>query len=1827
MKVLLYIDPLVEREKPRWKQAWLAHHARRMVDALRADGIHDQDLAIVVGDGLADDARQLYPEIRIGSLPHALFVPGASDDALALAIARYRGTVDATMLAKLGSALCASVTGFEPDVVLVWAPAPEVRAAWPAAVVLHWEYGMFSRAPYPEICYLDPVGMFQASALAVQQDAIRAWKNDTETQALVERVREHYRPRVFGAANPVARLFEHRLSAFDRHALLSLQFSNFYAYDAHATYRSQYDLLVATLDAAPRNVAVVVIEHPEHPLFDEQTFAHLSAVYPNLVWDPALRQIYAASQCALACVDTVVTVSSSVGFQAAFWGKRLIIVGSSHLDLMADSHSLEDLAVAPAPEAGSTRDGIFGWMLTRYYVPFEILFGAGNFTRYLQRAIAAGKQRVGFDWFVPVAPLSALAAAYCHGSEVHFKDVAPPADGGVASGAIRMTFYAAGQGQAYSEERRVSLLVPAGSPDSIRVPVMQMFPGTKTVRLDPGETIDVICLRALRFLAADGRVVSEWNNDPSDEIATTLTVLGPVADGSALLLCGDSDPWLEFSLPAGAESIEISAGRPSYLALQKWLQDHAALERDKLAALAASLRQRESDAAGLQMMLAEREARIESNVALVAELEAGNRALVAEIDRRGIHLRGLDERLHDLTRELAQKDGLCQELSQGLARRDQQIDLLLHEALDRNRRLDSVQQTLAQRNMDVQRLNNNVADLFGSTSWRVTRPLRFVSGLLKGDSRYSLRSGISRTIRGAWATLPFNDAQRRRLKHVLFTFLPFLFAWSGAYRNWKAAQEAGLMLAQSSPAVPSVAGSSTNPYVELLDAAPLTVKPARLICFYLPQFHPIAENNAWWGEGFTEWTNVQPAQPQFEGHYQPHVPGELGYYNLLDPAVQRRQVDLAKLYGIEGFCFYFYWFGGKRLLEQPIENYLNDSSLDLPFCLCWANENWSRRWDGLDKEILIAQNHSPEDDIGFISHVAKYMADPRYIRIDGRPLLLVYRPSLLPNAAETAARWRAWCRNNGLGEIYLACTQSFEKTDPLDYGFDAAIEFPPNNSSPPDITAEVQPLGNFQGTVYDWRIFPKRSEAYQQPGYTLFRSVCPSWDNTARRKNRGTIFQHSSPAEYRRWLANAIDDTVKQRASPDERLVFVNAWNEWAEGAHLEPDARYGYAFLQATRDALAGSAATPATDASRRIIVVTHDAYPHGAQLLALNLARTLNSEFGFAVELVCLGDGPLKAEYAKWATVHDLAGRDQRGPEAIALAEALRRDGVCHAIVNTTASGSFVGTLKGAGIACVALVHELRGVLDQLGLHEHAKVLAANADAVVFPASCVAESFSLVAPLRADAIVVRPQGLYKRRKTQANVAEDREQLRARLGLPKNCRIVLGVGYADHRKGIDLFVEAGIRFAERLPDARWVWIGHWEQTMQVQIERTLARHPHLKDHFVFPGLQSDTDLFYGGADLFALTSREDPYPSVVLEAMDAGVPVIAFEGSGGITELVADGGGLLVRMADVDAFGAAVAQLLGDEQQRLALGLRGKEIVAARFSFRHYLFDLLDLLGAGLKRVSVVVPNYNYERYLPERLGSIFGQTYPAFEIIFLDDRSTDGSLARAREILAAQPVDYRIVANERNSGSVFAQWKRGVDLARGSQVWIAEADDVAHPEFLATATRGFAVPGMAVSYCESRQIDGEGRVMADNYLDYVADISAEKWRRPYIGAGIEEIRTALAVKNTIPNVSAVLFDRRCLQGVLDRHIEEIRAYRVAGDWLVYVLMLADGKISFSPRPLNDHRRHAQGVTISGLNESQLEEIRSMQRYVAEKFAVPAAVTALAGTYIETLKARMPTG
>jgi lipopolysaccharide biosynthesis protein len=286
-----------------------------------------------------------------------------------------------------------------------------------------------------------------------------------------------------------------------------------------------------------------------------------------------------------------------------------------------------------------------------------------------------------------------------------------------------------------------------------------------------------------------------------------------------------------------------------------------------------------------------------------------------------------------------------------------------------------------------------------------------------------------------------------------------------------------------------VAKAGIDPaYVPIAPTPLATPAPARVIAFYLPQFHPIPENDAWWGKGFTEWTNVIRGRPQFEGHYQPHLPDELGFYDLRVQAVQERQAELAKHYGVHGFCFYFYWFGGKRLLETPLVQWRNNDNISLPYCICWANENWSRRWDGLESEVLISQNHSAEDDVAFISHVAEYMRDPRYIRVGGRPLLIVYRPRLLPSAFETTRRWREWCSSNGIGEIHLAYTQSFDKVTPREIGFDSAIEFPPNNSHPPEIIPPAL-SPDFAGKVFDYHAFVERSRNYTRPGYEIFRSV------------------------------------------------------------------------------------------------------------------------------------------------------------------------------------------------------------------------------------------------------------------------------------------------------------------------------------------------------------------------------------------------------------------------------------------------------------------------------------------------------------------------------------------------------------------------------------------------------------------------------------------------------------------------------------------------------------------------------------------------------------------
>ena len=1087
------------------------------------------------------------------------------------------------------------------------------------------------------------------------------------------------------------------------------------------------------------------------------------------------------------------------------------------------------------------------------------------------------------------------------------------------------------------------------------------------------------------------------------------------------------------------------------------------------------------------------------------------------------------------------------------------------------------------------------------------------------------RRKLAQSAHRAWQSPSLPPQGKQKFKSAVFRGLPFLFRRTQAYRRWQdfnAPMSAGTapQIDTAMEASPTQPGAAVNSdYVPLLASKPLKNGPAKLICFYLPQFHRIPENDDWWGKGFTEWTNVKPAKPQFLGHYQPHVPGELGYYNLLDPAVQHRQVELAKLYGIGGFCFYFYWFGGKRLLETPIKNYLADKGLDLSFCLCWANENWTRRWDGMENDVLVAQQHSSDDDLAFIRHVARYMRDPRYIRIGGKPMLLVYRPSLLPSAKKTARRWRNWCRDNDIGEIYLAYTQSFETVHPSRYGFDAAIEFPPNNSAPPDVTDHVTPIvEDFGCTVYDWGVFVERSKKYPQPGYKLFHSVCAGWDNTARRRNRSTVFVNNTPALYQRWLENAIHDTLLRNAKSDERLIFVNAWNEWAEGAHLEPDERYGYAWLNATRRAL-----TAFDEQKEKFIVVTHDLHKHGAQHLSLNLVKALKEQFSYGVTTIALGPGPLSPDFEAYGPLIELNRRQMTAEAIRAEVKSLAGQGYRYAIVNSSASGWMMRHLADAGIRSVGLIHELPNIIRQLGLEEDLQTIDKYSEKVIFPSSIVMEKTAGFCPNggwhRAQ---ILPQGVYKRDGI-ADLAEKqaaKKQLSDLIGFPPDIHIVLGVGFGDHRKGVDIFVKSAIKTARVRPDVHFIWLGELSGDMKTRCMPLIEREAAVRENIHFPGFIQDTNPFYAAADIYALTSREDPFPSTALEALSAGTPVVMTAGTGGIEDLESKGCVHVIQSDHPEAFSAALLSLL-DNPNALSVSARlGMELIGSDFGFLSYIIELLNSFGALIPRISVVVPNYNYSRYLEIRLGSILNQMLPPWEIIFLDDASSDDSVAVARKILASSGIRYRIICNEKTSGNVFGQWQKGVDLARGDYVWIAEADDVADRGFLEAVMKGFERDDIVLAYTQSKQINGAGKIICPHYLDYVKDVSAVKWLNSYANEGVQEIVEGLSVKNTIPNVSAVVFRREPLQDVLGQFMNEIRSYRVAGDWFVYVNVLKKGGLYYDARPFNHHRRHKNSVTIRRFELAELNEIARMQNYIANQFDLPAEFQRKARDYLDTL-------
>lgn len=992
-----------------------------------------------------------------------------------------------------------------------------------------------------------------------------------------------------------------------------------------------------------------------------------------------------------------------------------------------------------------------------------------------------------------------------------------------------------------------------------------------------------------------------------------------------------------------------------------------------------------------------------------------------------------------------------------------------------------------------------------------------------------------------------------------------------------------------------------------------TALKARLFAFYLPQFYPFEQNNTWWGPGFTEWRNVTRALPRFEGHQQPHLPRELGFYDLRNIDTLRQQVEMAKASGIAGFCFYYYWFNGTRLLDRPLDMFLSNPDLEISFSLMWANENWTRRWDGLENDILMGQDYHDSDDDALIADLAKYFADPRYERVDGRPLFIIYRPGIIPKFVERLEKWREIFREKHAMNPMILMVLGFGDFDPVVYNVDGAIEFPPHK-----LAEGLHPVNSslniidedFQGHYLQYDDLVASSVSVPAPSYDLIRTLVPAWDNEARKPSRGMGFVEANPEKYEYWLRQLVSYAQSHPFKKKTPYVFVNAWNEWAEGAHLEPDMYHGTAYLNATYRALTGI--KKKQSASKSILLIGHDAYKHGAQLLTLNIMRTLKQDFGLDPILILLEGGPLIERYEELGQVFVIGGSGRHVGDV--LDELLPKFPIRTAICNTVVTGSITSHLSDRGFQVVSLVHELSQLITERNLEPSAEAIAKHADTIIFASQFVQSSFEKITGPLGEKAIIQPQGIYQHLEFEPT---RRNEIRQKLNLSSESKIVLNMGFGDLRKGFDLYVSVAKQVINSNPDYHFVWLGNLQGDLKHWLQIDLLVAP-LAGHFHILPFDDDVGSYLNGADVYALTSREDPFPSVVLEALACGVPVVGFEGGGGYGDAIQREpfNGALVPMGDIGAMSAVILDLLKNPNYKDA-EMRSEKALAT-YNWKDYVFGLLQILTPDLKKVSVVVPNFNYSHHLAERLTSIFEQQYPIYELIILDDKSTDDSILVIGELLKTSNRNAQVIVNSENSGSVFKQWEKGAKLAKGEFLWISEADDACTPTFIRDLTAKITKK-TSIAFCDSLQVDSANQSLGGSYDFYFRDLPQNPMVATFKMDGREFVQATLSIKNVILNVSAVMFDRKALITVFDDYMDEICSYKMAGDWFIYSTLLSkvDSEVVYIHKPNNVHRRHAASVTHALARRRHIEEISRVQSVVSKKIKLSRNVAKAAETYL----------
>lgn len=714
----------------------------------------------------------------------------------------------------------------------------------------------------------------------------------------------------------------------------------------------------------------------------------------------------------------------------------------------------------------------------------------------------------------------------------------------------------------------------------------------------------------------------------------------------------------------------------------------------------------------------------------------------------------------------------------------------------------------------------------------------------------------------------------------------------------------------------------------------------RLIAFYLPQYHPTPENDKFWGTGFTEWRNVARGLPRYRGHYQPRIPRDLGHVDLNNPASLHAQASLARSAGIEAFCFYYYWFDGKRLLERPLDRFLEEQ-VDQDFCLMWANENWTRRWDGRDQDVLMQQTYSPTDDAGFIEDTSRYMAHPRYLRVADRPLFIIYCAHHIPEAERRIAQWRqAWTARLGV-EPLLLMAQTYQTRDPRPFGLDGAVEFPPHKVSQGirnrrDSQHLLDP--NFSGQVRAYTDIVEKAQSEARPSWPLVRTVSPHWDNEARRPGRGVAFQGSLPARFERWLSSTAERAIREPLE-GEALVFVNAWNEWAEGAYLEPDVHYGHACLNAVRRAIGDPAETPR---GRGLLLVGHDAHANGAQMLLLELARHLSARADIDVTVLLLGGGSLLPDYQETCPVFVVDKRSDIEPFLEHMAFSM-------ILCNTVVVGDIVDPLRRCGARIVSLVHEMPEFIKERKLQEATRLLIDNSDEVVVASPLVHRGLVDVCGEFDTSVRYQPQGVYSLPRCDAEVGTT---MRARHAIADDSQVILVVAYADARKGFDRFLDVALAYHQRekgvVGNRTFVWVGARSAQAEHCLAQARERHGSLPDLRLID-FSDDVGAWLSVADVYYLCSREDPYPTAALEAFYAGLPVVAHKDCTGMEDVVAEHGLVLARDASSDdvlqGFDRVLSEAAADATERR------RAHVIRHHDFARYVDVLVGLLDSARSR------------------------------------------------------------------------------------------------------------------------------------------------------------------------------------------------------------------------------------------------------------------------------------